>query len=130
MHPEVLKLHKNMEQASSEHPPPSSPASSSSSSSSTASSFTLSTSDSFTLPSDAEGDPAASSPASASSSSSSSSSSQPSFSFSSSAPPLDDVHLVVGGASGYAIVYHSIIKNGLTPFLNRTRTRAAARILG
>ncbi|ELR22574.1 uncharacterized protein ACA1_315770 [Acanthamoeba castellanii str. Neff] len=129
MHPEVLKLHKNMEQASSEHPPPSSPASSSSSSSSTASSFTLSTSDSFTLPSDAGGDPAASSPASASSSSSSSSSSQPSFSFSSSAPPLDDVHLVVGGASGYAIVYHSIIKNGLNQPLQLEQSEAFDSVL-
>lgn len=120
MHPEVLKLHKNMEQAaSSEHPPPSSPTSSSSSS---VSSVTLSTSDSFTLPSDAGGDPAAPS--------SSSSSSQPSFSFSSSsASPLDDVHLVVGGASGYAIVYHSIIKNGLNQPVQLEQSEAFDSVL-
>ena len=128
MHPEVFKLHKNMEKTSSAHQrhhhPPSA-SSSSSSPSSAARSVALSTSDSFTFGPEGGDDGASSFSSSSSSSSSPSLPSSPSqtkrredespcFSFSS-APSLDDVHMVVGGALGYAIVYRSILGNRIRP---------------
>jgi hypothetical protein len=44
-------------------------------------------------------------------------------------PSLDDVHLVVGGASGYAIVYSSIIKHGLNKPLQLEQSEAFDSVL-